>query len=294
MPKEFTGKTVEDATAAAAKSLGVPEEQLKVKVLEQGKGLFGKGNVRISAEVVEAKAPKAAKSPAKAAAKPAKAAKEEPPAAEEKPAKAARGSKTAKAGPKEEAKAEEKKPAKTARGKSRAVPETPAGEPPPEPAEEVEVVATQVDADRILATVLEVVASAGFEVKAHVASMQGRYVNVELDGQGKELGYLVGKNGEVLNALQYLLNIISSQKAKTGVRLTLDANNYRQRREQALSKYAEEIASEVAKRKEEAVLDPLPAFERRIIHKALAGIRGVTTYSEGEEPNRRVVIGPVD
>lgn len=272
--QEFTAKTLEEATAAAAEALGVDPGELVVTVLEQTKGLFGKGTVRISAEVGEAKPKKGAR------AGKAKAEKVEEPAPEPAPA------------PEKPAKAEPKGRGKKAKAEEPAAAETPAEN--PVPAEEAEVVATQEDADRILASVLEVLSSGGFEIKAHVASLTGRYVNVELDGQGKELGYLVGKNGEVLNALQYLLNIISSNKVKNGVRLTLDANNYRERREEALSKYAEEIASEVAKRREEAVLDPLPAFERRIIHKALAGIKGVTTYSEGEEPNRRVVIGPVD
>ncbi|MBI5707571.1 MAG: Jag N-terminal domain-containing protein [Armatimonadetes bacterium] len=284
---EFTGKNVDEATKAAAEALGVDAKKLKVTVIEQTKGLFGKGSVKISVEAPESKAKKPAKT----------APSEEAPAAEA-PAKEKKGGKkAAKAEP--EAKVEEApaKPEPKGRGKKKAetAPE-PAVEAPAAEAsgEEPEIVATQEDADRILETVLEVIGSGGFQVNAHVAGFQGRYVNVVLDGQGKELGYLVGKNGEVLNALQYLLNIICSQKARNGVRLTLDANDYRLRREQALSKYAEEIAFEVNKRREEAVLDPLPAFERRIIHKALSGIKGVQTYSEGEEPNRRVVIAPVD
>jgi spoIIIJ-associated protein len=283
--QEFTGKTVEEATEAAAKALGVSTDQLKVTVIEQVKGLFGKSSVRISAETVGAKPAKASKSAGAA-----KAARAEEP---EVPAPRPEKVKKEAAKPAKPAKAE----AKGGRKKTKAE-DAPAENQPKaveaEAAEEAEVVATQEDADRILATVEEVIASGGFQIKVKVASFNGRYVNVELDGQGKELGYLVGKNGEVLNALQYLLNIISSQKARNGVRLTLDANNYRQRREQALSRYAEEIAAEVAKRREEAVLDPLPAFERRIIHKALSVIAGVTTYSEGEEPNRRVVIAPAD
>jgi hypothetical protein len=77
-----------------------------------------------------------------------------------------------------------------------------------------------------------------------------------------------------------------------GIRATLDGNDYRRRREEALTQLASKIAAQVLDRGEEAVLDALPAFERRIVHKALSEIDGVTTYSEGEEPNRRVVIVP--
>ncbi|BBO22859.1 RNA-binding protein [Candidatus Nitrosymbiomonas proteolyticus] len=155
-----------------------------------------------------------------------------------------------------------------------------------------EIVATQEDADAIIPRVEEVLAASGLEVNVRLKNMQSRYVNLEIDGE--EAGYLIGRNGEVLNALQYLMNISISQSLNNGVRVTLDADDYRSQRETSLMRYAERIAQEVRNRREEAVLDPLPAFERRIIHKALSEIDGVTTYSEGEEPNRRVVIAPAE
>ncbi len=271
---EITGKTLDEASEAAAQKLGVPVEQLTVKVLEQGKGLFGKGNVRILAEVAEGAegAQDAGDSePVEAS----EVAAVEAPAP--KPKSRSRRTKTAE---------EEPKPAEE--------PEAPApnGEATEEAA--VEIIATKKDGEDALKAVNEILKTTNIEVVAKVASLNARYVNIELDGTGKELGYLVGKNGEVLNALQYLMNIVVGHRLQNGVRVTLDANNYRERREAALTRYAEEIASEVKKRKEEAVLDPLPAFERRIIHKALAAIEGVSTYSEGEEPNRRVVIAPAE
>jgi spoIIIJ-associated protein len=96
-----------------------------------------------------------------------------------------------------------------------------------------------------------------------------------------------------LNALQYLCNVIASRKVTNGIRVTLEGDEYRQRREQILTQMALEVAEEVKKRGEEAVLAPLPAFERRIIHQALVEFAGVETYSEGEEPERCVVIAPV-
>lgn len=97
-----------------------------------------------------------------------------------------------------------------------------------------------------------------------------------------------------MNALQYLVNIVSGRKMQNGVRATIDANDYRRRREDALTNLANKIADQVVQRGEEAVLDALPAFERRIVHKALSVRTGIVTYSEGEEPNRRVVIAPGD
>jgi spoIIIJ-associated protein len=94
--------------------------------------------------------------------------------------------------------------------------------------------------------------------------------------------------------MQYLVNIIAGRRFDNGVRATLDGNDYRRRREEALTLLATKIADQVKSRGEEAVLDALPAFERRIVHKALSTYEGISTYSEGEEPNRRVVIAPID
>jgi spoIIIJ-associated protein len=76
------------------------------------------------------------------------------------------------------------------------------------------------------------------------------------------------------------------------VRVVLEGDSYRERRAQTLTDMALKLAQEVRARGEEAVLDALPAFERRVIHQAIVDLEGVTTYSEGEEPNRRVVIAP--
>ena len=132
----------------------------------------------------------------------------------------------------------------------------------------------------------------GLEAEIVVGELQGKYINLSIDG--KEAGYLVGKNGEVLNSLQYLINLVAKQQLANGVRVTLDGNDYRKKRAEALTNLASKIAEKVRERGEEAVLEALPAFERRVIHKALQEIEGVTTYSEGEEPDRRVVIAPLD
>jgi spoIIIJ-associated protein len=275
---EVTGKTVDDAKKQAAAKLGVDASSLTVTVLEETKGLFGKGQVRIRAEAQSAEvaeAPKPAKKPAKEKAAPVeKAPVEEAPVAE-KPAKtkpAPKGKRVA---------AAEESPAPTAPEASDA-----------DAADVAEVEATQEDEDRIVAVVKSILESGNLEVTISGSSRSGKYVNVALDG--RDVAHLVGKHGEVLNALQYLVNVIVTQQFKNGVRATIDGDNYRTKREEALTKLATSIAKEVVKRGEEAVLDALPAFERRVVHKALSGMEGVTTYSEGEEPNRRVVIAPAE
>ena len=274
---ELTAKNVEEAKQMAAERLGVSADQVQVSVLEETKGLFGKSQVRVKAEA-------AAPAPAPAAAKPARAAKAEPA-----PAPA-------------EVKAEE--PKKDRRiGAKKAPKKAEEAAPAPAPVAEAPVAAaaeesndgapaSDDDAEAIVAVLRDLLESANMQVNAKIKDISGRYVSIQLDG--RDAAFLVGKHGEVLNALQYLLNIICSRKVPNGVRATLDANDYRRRREEALTKLATKIAEQVSERQEEAVLDALPAFERRIVHKALSTIPGVQTYSEGEEPNRRVVIAPAD
>jgi spoIIIJ-associated protein len=256
---ETTGKSLNEARKQAAAELGVAEDNLEVTVLEEVKGLFGKSTVRIRAEV--------------------KAGAAEPEgAAEQEPRKArGRGGK-----PKKEAKPEpeprEEAPALTAvDGEGGA---------------EAEAQATDEDATRLKTILDELLESGGLSVEVKISNLNGRYVNLELDG--RDVAFLVGKHGEVLNALQYLVNIIAGRKHGNGIRATLEGDNYRRQREERLRKMAMQIAEQVADRNEEAVLDALPAFERRIVHNALSEMKGVTTYSEGEEPNRRVVIAPAE
>ncbi len=289
---ELTAKSADEARKTAAEKLGVSPDAVKITVLEETKGLFGKSNVRVKAEVVEVAA---AAAPTAKAPKAAKAAIEAPaPVAEKEaaPAKAAPAKGRGRIGAK--AKAEPAAPEALA-----AVEESVNAAPPASVLEaggegdrEPQVVASEEDAERLLGLVNEILSSGSLEVSANAKPSGGRYVNVELDG--KDVAFLVGKHGEVLNALQYLINIAAARRYANGVRITLDGNNYRERREAALSALATKIAEEVKARREEAVLDALPAFERRVVHKALSTIEGVETYSEGEEPNRRVVIAPAE
>lgn len=272
---ELQAKSVEEAKQVASEKLGVDPGQIVVTVLEETTGLFGKSTVRVRAEVASEES--AATEPTSSEAPPAEP-KAKKPRAPRKPAKAAEP-------PAEPAEAKEPVAQTVAE-------ETPAGdaEGDEEEGAAAEVVATEADAKVVESMVAEVLKLADLQARARVTNLNGRYVNVELDG--KDSAYLVGKHGEVLNALQYLLNVMANRQLANGVRVTLDANHYRQRREEALCKLAVQIAEQVRERGEEAVLDALPAFERRVVHKALQGFEGVSTYSEGEEPNRRVVIAP--
>ncbi|MBS1717159.1 MAG: KH domain-containing protein [Armatimonadetes bacterium] len=275
---EATGKTLEEAKENAAKQLGADVSKIKWSVVEESKGLFGKSVVRVRGELAEAPAKVAVETkpePVVAVAEPVAAA-EEPAAAAVEPEP------TVAAAPKGRGRsAAPKKEAPTA-----VVQTEEGGEP------QSEVVATQEDADKLLAVVKKIIDSAELTVDMKVSELSGRYVSIELDG--RDVAHLVGKHGEVINALQYLVNIISSRKVTPGVRATIDGNNYRRRREEQLSRLANRIATEVKNRQEEAVLNALPAFERRIVHKALSTFEGVVTYSEGEEPNRCVVVAPVE
>ncbi len=113
-----------------------------------------------------------------------------------------------------------------------------------------------------------------------------------VDVVGPEAGEIIGRYGNTLNSLQYLASLVTNRRSGEHTRLVLDANGYRERRRNALVDQALTLAAEVIRTSQEAELDPLGAFERRIIHNALANHPQVTTYSEGEDPDRRVIIAP--
>ena len=111
---------------------------------------------------------------------------------------------------------------------------------------------------------------------------------VDIEGDG--MGILIGHRGETLNAIQYLTSLVVNKDSKEYIRVTVDTENYRAKREQTLKELAEKMASKARRTGRRVVLEPMNPFERRILHAALQGNAYVTTRSEGEEPNRRVVI----
>jgi spoIIIJ-associated protein len=136
----------------------------------------------------------------------------------------------------------------------------------------------------------EVIAAIGMQ--SHVEAEELEDGTWHLEVVGDDAGDLIGRYGETINALQYLTTLVAQRRTGEHARLMLDAEFYRERRHAALTEQARELAAEVARHGQEAELDPLSAFERRIIHNALLDHPDVITYSEGEEPERRVIIAP--
>ena len=114
--------------------------------------------------------------------------------------------------------------------------------------------------------------------------------NVVLCLRGDDLGVLIGKHGQTLDALQYLTNLATQKEFRDRIRIVLDVEDYRKRRAETLELLARRIASRVAKTGERVVLEPMTPHERKIIHMSLQNDEKIETYSEGEEPYRRVVI----
>jgi spoIIIJ-associated protein len=107
---------------------------------------------------------------------------------------------------------------------------------------------------------------------------------------GTDLGILIGRRGQTLDSLQYLVNIVANRFSKTHLRIVLDAESFRERRKKTLEELATRLAGRVIRFKKEVVLEPMSPQERKIIHFQLQDHALVKTFSKGEEPNRRVVI----
>ena len=106
----------------------------------------------------------------------------------------------------------------------------------------------------------------------------------------KEMGVLIGKRGQTLDSLQYLISLVVNKGTDEYIRVKVDTENYRQRRKETLENLAKNISYRVKRTKRPVSLEPMNPYERRIIHSALQNDRFVTTHSEGEEPYRRVVV----
>lgn len=116
-------------------------------------------------------------------------------------------------------------------------------------------------------------------------------VNVELSGSG--MGAIIGRRGETLDAIQHLTNYVVNKGSEKHLHVSVDAENYRSKREESLTRLAEKMAEKAIKYKRSMALEPMNSYERHVIHTALQNYEGVTTSSTGEEPNRRVVVSYV-
>lgn len=129
----------------------------------------------------------------------------------------------------------------------------------------------------------------GIDVDVQV-TVSGKEVNFLLSSS--KMGYIIGKRGQTLNALQSLTQLVLNRYADHFMIVRLDGENYRKKREESLTILAQKLANKALRERKPVSLEPMPSFERRIIHSALADNDKVTTYSEGVEPNRHLVIAP--
>ena len=113
---------------------------------------------------------------------------------------------------------------------------------------------------------------------------------LEIVVSGENMGRVIGKRGETLDALQYLTSLVVNKDKEEYIRINLDSENYREKRTLALERLADKVAEKVLRNKRNLTLEPMNAFERRVIHSRLQGNEKLTTYSIGEEPSRRIVV----
>ncbi|HHT51180.1 MAG TPA: protein jag [Eubacteriaceae bacterium] len=119
-------------------------------------------------------------------------------------------------------------------------------------------------------------------------NLEDNVLKIELEG--KDMGVLIGRRGETLDAIQYLISLVINKGKEKYIRVLLDTEDYRARREKTLQRLAERLAKKVVKTRRKVLLEPMNPYERRIIHFHLQEHPRVHTYSEGEEPYRKVVI----
>ena len=151
------------------------------------------------------------------------------------------------------------------------------------------VKATLVDNVKIFLN--EVFAAMNIEVVVNVEyDEQERNMNIDLAGE--DMGMLIGKRGQTLDSLQYLVSLVVNKETEEYVRVKVDTENYRERRKATLENLAKNMAHKVKRIRRSVSLEPMNPYERRIIHAALQDDKYVTTHSEGDEPYRRVVITP--
>ena len=264
-----TGKTIDLAIEAALSQLGLDRDSVSVQVLQQAKpGFLGLGAQPAKVEVTyEAPdpAPKVALSSASRSKPKAKPVVEKK--VEEKKVEA----------PKAEPKKEEKKPEpKKEEPKAPAEPKVYAPAEPGSVEEKIEV---------FLKGLLE---HMGSDAVPHAWKVDANTYKVEFTGS--DLGYLIGRRGDTLDALQHLANYSVGRNVEGHIRINVDAEDYREKREDSLRRYARKKAQQVLKARRRTTLEPMNAYERHVIHAALQDMENISTHSTGTEPNRRVVI----
>ena len=265
---DVTGKTEEEAIKKALLQLGMDRDDVSVEILERAKsGFLGIGSCPAKVRVTYG------------------------PEEEEIPAPQPKIEKEAKTPEKKQEKKAEKKTEKTEKKaeKSSHKKEKKA-EKPAAPVVSAQDLGEEVDDEKaqairtFLSGLLEQMGSSAV-VKVYLPE-KGRY-KVYLEGEN--LGALIGRRGETLDAIQQLTSY-SVNRTGGRVRVQLDAEGYREKREQSLQHLARKVANKVVKYHRSVTLEPMNAYERHVIHTALQDVAGVTTYSTGVDPNRRVIV----
>ena len=321
--QEFTGKTTQEAIDAGLAAFGVTIADVHVDVLQEGAkglfGLFGSKPARVRLTVMEeereddhglsdllgsfslnenqkkakpvpkAEAPKAAPAPKAEQAPKAEAPKTEAEAAE--PAPQAESAPKAERKPRpprqKKPKTEQKavQPAAEAEEKAYQPMEPARTFTPTEPPVLFDEATPAGRAQRFL---MDVTDRMGVKVDVYVDDSVENSLYIHMIGD--TLGILIGRRGETLDALQYLTSLQVNKGREGYIRVTLDTENYRAKREDSLRRLAQRMANRAQKTGRRVVLEPMNPYERRVLHTALQNHPAVTTHSEGEEPNRRVVI----
>ena len=287
-----SGKTIDLAVESALAQLGLDRDSVSVMVLQQAKaGFLGFGaqpaKVQVTYEAPDPipEAPKVALSSAsrsKPKAKPVapkvEAPKAEPKVEAPKPA-------APKAEKKPEPKVEKKPEPKPEKPKA---PKAPKAEKAPKAVKEFAPAEPGSVEEKIETFLKGLLEHMGSQAVPHAWKENDNTYMVELVGD--DLGYLIGRRGDTLDALQHLSNYTINRGIEGHIRINVDAEAYRQKREDSLRRYATKKAQQVLKAHRRTTLEPMNAYERHVIHATLQDMDRITTYSVGTEPNRRVVI----
>jgi spoIIIJ-associated protein len=264
---ETTGKSIEEAKSVALDRLGVADEEAEFEILEEPKaGLFGRtrGEARVRARV-KPRIPRA-----KVERRDRRPRKDDTPSAEGAP-RALRA---------KQPRQQEKKMSDSSENNDRPRRERPEG-PLADPAQ------VAAEAEKFL---IGLAASLGATGETAV-NIEGNDIEVQLNGS--DLGLLVGPRGSTLQAVQDITRVVSQRRmGDHDTRLRIDIGGYRAKRKEALSRFVTQVADEVVASGSARALEAMPSPDRKIVHDALTGRTDIATHSEGEDPNRRVVISP--
>ena len=270
---DMTGKTEDEAIRRALEQLGLERDDVSVEILERAKsGFLGIGGspatVRVSYDDGQPE-PKPVKPEPKSAA----------PKAEKKPIYCAEVLQ-------KEVRAREKQEREAKRGERRAEPK--AEKAPREPVVLGEEIRDEKSEQirTFLSGLLE-----HMDAKAEVKVYEVEKNRYKVILEGEKLGALIGRRGETLDAIQQLTNYSINRGGESKrARVQIDAENYREKREESLERLAQKVAGKVVKYRRNVTLEPMNAYERHVIHTALQDTQYITTFSIGTEPNRRVVV----